>query len=97
MVLSNEKTNTLFVSSKHKSLVTCIPTSSVMFAQNKLEEVENAKLLGVFVDSTLSWEKQIAHFSFKLSLLRGIRKYRPFKTRVLFYNFYINLSYNIVV
>ena len=56
-------------------------------------EVENAKLLGVFVDSTLSWKKQIAHVkqcvSFKLSLLRRIRKYLPFETRILFYNFYI--------
>ena len=61
MVLSIEKTNTLFISSKHKSPVTRILTSSVMIDQNKLEEVENAKLLGVFVDSTLSWKKQIAH------------------------------------
>ena len=44
--LVSKKTNTLFISSKHKSLVTCIPTSSVMIDQNKLEEVENAKLLG---------------------------------------------------
>ena len=57
MVLSIEKTNTLFISSKHKSLDTCIPTSLVMIDQNILEEVENAKLLGVFVDSTLSWKK----------------------------------------
>ena len=94
MVLSIEKTNTLFISSKHKSLVTCIPTISVMIDQNKLEEVENAKLLGVFVDSTLSWKKQIAHVkqcvSFKLSLLRRIRKYLQFlyKTyhRILLYS-----------
>ena len=57
MVLSIEKTNTLCISSKHKFLVTCIPTSSVMIDQNILEEVENAKLLGVFVDSTLPWKK----------------------------------------
>ena len=95
MVLSIEKTNTLLISSKHKSLVTCILTSSVMIDQNKLEEVENAKLLGVFVDSrpTLSWKKQIAHVKqcvfFKLLLLRRIRKYLTFETRILFYNFYI--------
>ena len=47
MVLSIEKTNTLFISSKHKSLVTCIPTSSEMIDQNKLVEVEHAKLLTV--------------------------------------------------
>ena len=89
--LVSKKTNTLFISSKHKSLVTCIPTSSVMIDQTKLEEVENAKLLGVFVDSTLLWKKQISHVkqcvSFKLSLLRRIRKYLPFKTRILFYKF----------
>ena len=93
VVLSFEKTNTLFISSKHKSLVTCIPTSSVLIDQNKLVEVENAKLLGVYVDGTLSWKKQIAHVkqcvSFKLSLLRRIRKYLPFETRIFFYNFYI--------
>ena len=42
MVLSIEKTNTFFVSSKrkHNSQTTCIPTSSVMIDQNELEEVE---------------------------------------------------------
>ena len=31
-----------------------------MIDHNKLEEVENAKLLGVFVEScTLSWKKQV--------------------------------------
>ena len=93
MVPSIEKTNTLFISSKHKSLDTCISTSSVMIDQNILEEVENAKLLGVFVDSTLSWNKQIDHVkqcvSFKLSLLRRLRIYLPFETRILFYNYYI--------
>ena len=50
-----EKTNNLFISSKqrHNSQVTCITISSVMIDQNKLEDVENAKLLGAFVDSTL--------------------------------------------
>ena len=95
MVLSIKKTNTLFISSKHKhnSQTTCIPTSLVMIDQNELEEVENAKLLGVFIDSILSWKKQAAHVkqcvSFKLSLLHRIRKYLPFKTRILFYNYYI--------
>ena len=59
MFLSIEKTNTIFISSKHKhnSQTTCIPTSSVMIDQNELEEVEKAKFLGVFIDSTLSWKK----------------------------------------
>ena len=95
MVLGNEKTNTLFISSKrkHNSQTTCIPTSSVIIDQNELEEVENAKFLGVFIDSTLSWKKQVAHLkqcvSFKLWLLRRIRKYPPFETWILFYNYYI--------
>ena len=88
MVLSIEKTNTLFISSKHKSLDTCIPTSSVMIDQNLLEEVESAKLLGVFVDSTLSWKKQIAHVK-QLSLLRRLRIHLPFETWILFYIYYI--------
>ena len=71
--LVSKRQNTLFISSEHKSLLTCIPTSSVMIDQIKLEDVENAKLLGVFVDSTLSRKKQIAHIKqcvpFKLSLL----------------------------
>ena len=76
------------------SQTTCIPTSSVMIDQNELEEVENAKLLGVFIDSTLSWKKQVAQVkqcvSFKLSLLCRIRKYLPLKTRIIFYNYYLN-------
>ena len=69
MVLSIEKTNTLFISSKykHNSQVTCGTTSSVMIDHNKLEEIENAKLLGDFVDSTLSWKKQAAHVEQRVS------------------------------
>ena len=93
MILSIEKTNTLFMSSKHKhnSQTTCIPTSSVIIDQNELVEVENDKLSGVFIDSTLSWTKQVAHVkqcvSFKLSLLRRIREYLPIETQILFYNY----------
>ena len=63
MVLSIEKTNTLFILSKykHNSHTTCIPTSLVMIDQKEFEEVEIAKFLGVFVVSTLSWKKQVAH------------------------------------
>ena len=90
MVLGIEQTHALFISSKHKSLLTYIPTSSVMIDQNKLEDLENVQLL---FDSTLSWKKQVDHvkqcFSFKLLLLRRIRKYLPFETRILFYNYYI--------
>ena len=95
MVLSIERTNTLFISSKrkHNSQTTCIPTSSVLIDRNELEEVENAKLVGVFIDSTPLWKKQVAHVKqcvfFKLSLLRRICKYVPFETRILFYNYYI--------
>ena len=64
-----------------------------MIDQNKLEEVENSKLLGVFIDSTLSLKKQVDDVkqcvSFKLSFLRRIRKYLPFETQILVYNYYI--------
>ena len=56
-----EKTNTLFISSKHKhnSQTTCIPTSSVMIDQNILEKVENAKLLGVFLTVHFCGKKKL--------------------------------------
>ena len=94
MVLSIEKTNTLYICSKQKHEKQAADNANlVKIGEHELDEVENAKLLGVFIDNTLSWEKQIGqvkkNVSYKLSLLRRIRKYLPFETRILFYNYYI--------
>ena len=65
----------------------------------KIEQVTSQRLLGVEIDSCLSWNDQIQKvrktICFKISLLRKIRHYLPLDTRKLFFNYYIkpHLSY----
>ena len=55
-----------------------------------LDTTTNHKLLGVYVDQDLSFQKHIDYICKKLSqrigLLRSIKHYLPFTERVLFYN-----------
>ena len=58
---------------------------------NKLEQVTSEKLLGVTIDESLFWKQQIKvierTITYKISLLRRIKKYIP--VRKPFYNYYI--------
>ena len=53
----------------------------------------STQLLGVNVDTTLSWGMQVAQVkkctSYRLFLLRKIRKYLPLETRIKLYDYYV--------
>ena len=60
------------------------------------KQINNASeetLLGVFIDSNLSWKAQIQKVRrcvlFQLSILRTVRKYLPTHIRILYYNYYV--------
>ena len=54
-------------------------------------EVDSTKLLGVNVDKTLSWCMQVAqvkkYISYRLLILKKIRKYLPLEIRIKFYDY----------
>ena len=55
-----------------------------------LETTTSHKLLGVYIDSVLSFNEHVEHLCKKLAkrigVLRSIRHYLPFNERILFYN-----------
>ena len=59
----------------------------------RVENVNEHKVLGVYLDPSLQWEEQINHvfgsINAKLSLLSKIKKYLPKETRILYFNAYI--------
>ncbi len=97
MVLSIEKTKTMFIYfgkqmyQRNKNSNMCL--EQIEINGNILEEVEKSKILGIMIDSNLSWNAHIAQVkkvvSFKLFLLRKIRKYLTLETRKTFYSYYI--------
>ena len=95
MVLSIEKTKTLFISSRQKTAQNKAhhDLGSIKISNTIIDEVDCTKLLGVNIDNTLSWSAQVAQVkkctSYRLFLLRKIRKYLPFEIRMQFYNYYV--------
>ena len=95
MVLSIEKTKTLFISNREKSVQinTNCNLANVKIGNTIIDEVNSTKLLGVNVDNTLSWTMQVAQVekctSYRLFLFRKIRKYLPLETRIKYYDYYV--------
>ena len=91
MVLSIEKTKTMYISNRQNSVQNF--ANSIKINDISIEEVDLTKLLGITISNTLSWDRQVGQVkkcaSYRLSLLRKIRKYLPFETRILFYNYYV--------
>ena len=95
MVLSIEKTKTLFISNREKSVQinTNCNLANVKIGNTIIAEVNSTKLLGVNVDNTLSWTMQVAQVKkrtcYRLFLFRTIRKYLPLETRIKYYDYYV--------
>lgn len=68
-------------------------TLNAYFDGNRLKETQQEKLLGVRVDSNLTWQDQIDYVcktvSTRLALLRRIKQFIDIPTRILFFNGYI--------
>ena len=66
---------------------------SIRINDNTLENVEFDKLLGVYIDSSLNFNKHVDNvcrsITSKLALLRRIKRYLPIEYRKLFYNSYV--------
>ena len=93
MVLSIEKTKTLFISNREKSVPINTNCNLAKIGNTIIDEVNSTKLLGVNVDNTLSWTMQVAEVkkctSYRLFLFRTIRKYLPLETRIKYYYYYV--------
>ena len=61
--------------------------------ENSLSQTSSEKVLGVYIDNSLTWSFHVNHIISKvnslLGLLRHIKKYLKHKTRIMFYNAYI--------
>ena len=93
MLVNVSKTKTMCIGSKQKLSVMCNDTLNVSINGQKINESHCEKVLGIFVDKTLSWYDQINHIIKKvnssLALLKRIKKYLNHNARILFYNAYI--------
>ena len=91
MVVNVDKTKGMLMGTKQK--LRLLPNSdnclNIEVQGQKIEQVTSQRLLGVEIDSCLSWNDQIQKvrktIRFKISLLRKIRHYLPLDTRKLFF------------
>ena len=95
MVLSIEKTKTLFISNSqlNSQQKTNNHFENVKISNTMIDEVDSTKLLGVNVDKTLSLCMQVAQVkkctSYRLFILEKIRKYLPLEIGIKFYDYYV--------
>ena len=95
MIMSIEKTKIMLIESRQK--LNRISESEkyikLLIDNTPIEQISNTKLLGIHIDSSLTWHVQVSHVKkiviYKLFLLKRIRHFLPEDTRILFYNFYI--------
>ena len=96
MKMSIEKTKIMLIGSRQK--LNRISESEkyikLLIDNTPIEQISNTKLLGIHIDSSLTWDVQVSHVKkiviYKLFLLKRIRHFLlPKDTRILFYNFYI--------
>ena len=95
--MSIEKTKIMLIGSRQK--LNRISESEkyikLLIDNTPIEQISNTKLLGIYIDSSLTWNVQVSHVKkiviYKLFLLKRIRHFlpKPKDTRILFYNFYI--------
>ena len=93
--MSIEKTKIMLIGSRQK--LNRISESEkyikLLIDNTPIEQISNTKLLGIHIDSSLTWDVQVSHLKkiviYKLFLLKRIRHFLPKHTRILFYNFYI--------
>lgn len=92
MVLNETKTKSMVIGTKQR--VSKLNSNLLLSINNKnIENSECEKLLGVFIDQNLDFDKHIDYVcknvSTKIALLSKIKKFLPLQTRKLYYNAYI--------
>ena len=93
MVVNVPKTKAMFIASQYAANKILENRQSLKLANETIHISTNEKLLGVHIDSTLSWTTQVESSIKKcnslLHLLSRIKHYLPIPTRKLFFNAYI--------
>ena len=68
-------------------------TVGLCIGNTQIENVEVQKLLGIYVDNTLSWTHQVSHIrknvNSKIAHLKRVLYYLTYKMKVMFNNAYI--------
>ena len=91
MKMSIEKTKIMLIGSRQK--LNRISESEkyikLLIDNTPIEQISNTKLLGIHIDSSLTWDVQVSHVKklviYKLFLRKRIRHFLPKDTRI--YNF----------
>ncbi len=92
MVINSNKSKSMLVGSNQK-IRTTDDVLNVICNDFQLENVDNEKLLGITIDSTLSWSQHICNLISKISsrigLMCRLRSYLPKEGLIMYYNAYI--------
>ena len=92
MVVNEEKTTAICIRSARKASGTDHNLRLVINNQN-VATTEDEKLLGVHLDSSLSWNNHIKHVKKtvqnRLNLLKYLKSYLPLQARIMYYNAYV--------
>jgi len=68
-------------------------TVRLSIGNTQIENVEVQKLLGIYIDNTLSWTHQVSHIrknvNSKIAYLKRVSYHLTYKIKVMFYNAYI--------
>ena len=94
MSLNTTKTKSLLITTLQKRRTLTSSAFNVQIDGRSIEQVDYAKMLGVMIDSDMSWEHHIdticCIISSRLSLLRRIKPYLNFDSALRFYNSCVN-------
>ena len=94
MSLNTTKTKSLLITTLQKRRTLTSSALNVQIDGRSIEQVDYAKMLGVMIDSDMSWEHHIdticCIISRRLSLIRCIKPYLNFDSALRFYNSCVN-------
>ena len=94
MSLNTTKTKSLLITTLQKRRTLTNSALNVQIDGRSIEQVDHAKILGVMIDSDMSWERHIhticCIISSRLSLFRRIKPYLNFDSALRFYNSCVN-------
>lgn len=89
MFINKSKTKCMLISSNRKNN----SQLSVTFKNSIIEQVTHEKVLGLYIDSNLSWKFHVEHIIKKINsllyLFRRIKKFLDVEARILYYNSFI--------
>ena len=93
MHLNAFKTKCMLMGTKQKLSRISKKDLNLFINDNEIENVSSHKVLGIMIDSSLTWNEQIDYIVKKINskvfLFSRIKKFLPKDTRILYYNAYI--------